>query len=64
MDDGVAALERAGKPVVRINVGTVYDFGEEFFRWEIATATAGAILGVDPFESTRCGSEQDRRRAP
>jgi transaldolase / glucose-6-phosphate isomerase len=50
LGDGVAALERAGQPVVRINVGTVYDIGEEFFRWEIATALAGSILGINPFD--------------
>jgi transaldolase / glucose-6-phosphate isomerase len=49
-DDGVANLERAGLPLVRINVGTTYDIGEEFFRWEIATAIAGSIIGINPFD--------------
>ncbi|NOT57814.1 MAG: bifunctional transaldolase/phosoglucose isomerase [Deltaproteobacteria bacterium] len=48
-DAFVAALERAGQPVVRIVVNDVYDLGQEFFRWEIATAVAGAILGINPF---------------
>jgi transaldolase/glucose-6-phosphate isomerase len=48
-DAAVAALEGAGHPVVRIVVDEVWDLGEEFFRWEIATAVAGSILGINPF---------------
>jgi transaldolase/glucose-6-phosphate isomerase len=48
-DKGVEALEAAGQPVVRISVGEPYNLGEEFFRWEIATAVAGSILGINPF---------------
>ena len=44
------ALERAGYPVVRIEVDETYDLGEEFFRWEIATAVAGAVIGIHPFD--------------
>ena len=49
-DAAVDALERAGHPVVRIAVDDPYDLGEEFFRWEIATAVAGSILGIHPFD--------------
>ena len=45
----IAALEQAGHPVVRIVVGDVYDLGQEFFRWEVATAIAGSIIGINPF---------------
>ena len=45
----IDALERAGQPVVRISVDDVYDLGQEFFRWEIATAVAGSIIGINPF---------------
>jgi glucose-6-phosphate isomerase len=48
-DDKVAALERAGQPVVRISMRDVYDLGQEFFRWEIATAVAGSIIGINAF---------------
>lgn len=48
-DAGVAALERAGQPVVRIAVADIYDLGQEFFRWEIATAVAGSIIGINAF---------------
>ena len=49
-DKAIDALERAGQPVVRIAVEQAYNLGEEFFRWEIATAVAGSILGINPFD--------------
>jgi transaldolase/glucose-6-phosphate isomerase len=49
-DRAVAALESAGQPVVRIDVPDPYQIAAEFFRWEFATAVAGAILGIDPFD--------------
>ena len=49
-DEAVTALERAGQPVVRIVVPGAAHLGAEFFRWEFATAVAGAILGVNPFD--------------
>ena len=49
-DAAVEELARAGHPVVRIVVDDPYDLGEEFFRWEFATAVAGSILGVHPFD--------------
>ncbi|HXD31870.1 MAG TPA: bifunctional transaldolase/phosoglucose isomerase [Pyrinomonadaceae bacterium] len=49
-DDAVVALERAGHPMVRIEIEETYQLGQEFFRWEIATAVAGAILQVNPFD--------------
>jgi len=48
-DAKVAALEKAGHPVVRIVMPDIYDLGAEFFRWEIATAVAGAIIAINPF---------------
>ena len=48
-DAKVAALEIAGHPVVRITMADIYDLGAEFFRWEIATAVAGAIIGINAF---------------
>ncbi|HEV2689001.1 MAG TPA: transaldolase, partial [Bryobacteraceae bacterium] len=45
----VAAIEKAGHPVVRITMADIYDLGAEFFRWEIATAVAGAIIGINAF---------------
>src|SRR5207249_3018677 len=48
-DAAVERLERAGQPLVRISVVDMNDLGQEFFRWEIATAVAGSIMGIHPF---------------
>jgi len=48
-DAGIATLEKAGQPVVRIQVANNYELGQEFFRWEIATAVAGSIIGINAF---------------
>ncbi len=48
-DAKVGALEKAGHPVVRIAMADIYELGAEFFRWEIATAVAGAIIGINAF---------------
>jgi glucose-6-phosphate isomerase len=48
-DAKVGAIEKAGHPVVRIAMSDTYDLGAEFFRWEIATAVAGSIIGIDAF---------------
>jgi transaldolase/glucose-6-phosphate isomerase len=49
-DAAIEALEKAGQPVVRIAVAEEYGLGEEFFRWEIATAVAGSVIGINPFD--------------
>lgn len=49
-DLAVAALELSGQPVVRLSVPDTYHLGAEFFRWEIATAVAGSILKLNPFD--------------
>jgi len=46
----VAALENAGHTVLRIAIPDIYDLGAEFFRWEIATAVAGSIVGINAFD--------------
>jgi len=48
-DAAVASLEKAGHPVVRITLPNIYNLGQEFFRWEIATAVAGSIIGINAF---------------
>ncbi len=48
-DRTIDALQAAGHPVIRIAMADAYDLGREFFRWEFATAVAGAILGINPF---------------
>jgi transaldolase/glucose-6-phosphate isomerase len=48
-DTKITALEKAGHPVIRIVVNDNYDLGQEFFRWEIATAAAGSVIGINAF---------------
>ena len=58
----VAALERAGHPVVTIGLQDLYDLGAEFFRWEFATAVAGAVIGVDPFDQPNVQESKDNTK--
>jgi transaldolase / glucose-6-phosphate isomerase len=59
----IAALEQAGHPVARISVKDIWHVGQEFFRWEIATAVAGAIIGIDPFDQPDVEASKDKTRA-
>jgi transaldolase/glucose-6-phosphate isomerase len=49
-DVAVAALQEAALPVVTIRVATIEDLAQEFVRWEVATAIAGAVMGINPFD--------------
>jgi transaldolase / glucose-6-phosphate isomerase len=59
----VETLERAGHPVARIRVKDVWHIGQEFFRWEIATAVAGSIIGIDPFNQPDVEASKEKTRA-
>src|ERR1700678_2760989 len=48
-DQCVEALAKAGHPVVRIALSDIYNLGQEMFRWEIATAVAGSVIGINAF---------------
>jgi len=48
-DAAIKRIESSGQPVLRLELHDRYDLGAEFFRWECATAVAGAILGIHPF---------------
>lgn len=50
LDAKVHAIERSGQPVVRILLEDIYDLGQEYYRWEIATAVASAVMGVNAFD--------------
>ena len=48
-DDDFRKLTASGNPAVSIELGSIDDLGQEFFRWEFATAVAGAVMQINPF---------------
>jgi transaldolase/glucose-6-phosphate isomerase len=58
-DRAVDALKKSGAPVITISVADKIDLGEEFMRWEIATATAGAVIGIDAFDQPNVQESKD-----
>ncbi|MCI4331927.1 MAG: hypothetical protein L3K19_08820 [Thermoplasmata archaeon] len=50
LEEGLAALRAAGEPVVEVELADRFDLGAEFFRWEMAIAAAGSVVGIDPFD--------------
>jgi transaldolase/glucose-6-phosphate isomerase len=63
LDGLVRELEEAGHPVVRIGVAGREALGQEFFRWEVAVAVAGAVLGIDPFDQPDVEASKVKTRA-
>lgn len=59
VDRVAQALQQAGHPVVSIEMGDRLDLGQEFLRWEIAVATAGAVLGINPFDQPNVQGSKD-----
>ena len=55
----VAALKAAGQPVITIQMADRYDLAQEFFRWEVVTATAGAVLGINAFDQPNVQESKD-----
>ena len=49
-DAAVAGLEAAGQPVIRLGLRDPYDLSAEFYRWELATAVVGSVMGINPFD--------------
>jgi len=56
------AAEAAGHPVIRIAIADPIDIGAEAFRWEFATAIAGVVLGIDPFDQPNVEEAKDLTR--
>jgi transaldolase/glucose-6-phosphate isomerase len=48
-DKAADAFAKAGHPVIRISLGDLYNLGQEMFRWEMATAVAGSLIGINAF---------------
>ena len=65
LEQGVTALREAAHPVVTIQLNDPLDLGQEFFRWEIATATAGSILGIQSIRpAQRPGKQGQHKPSP
>jgi hypothetical protein len=55
-------VEAAGHPLVRLELSDPYDLGAEFFRWEFATAVAGSVLGVNPFDQPNVAESKQKTK--
>lgn len=62
-DAHATVLEQSGQPVIRLHLQSRYDLGAEFFRWEFATALAGALLGIHPFDQPNVQESKDNTAA-
>ena len=58
-DNAIQAIETSGQPVLRLRLRDKYDLGAEFFRWELATALAGSIIGINPFDQPNVQTAKD-----
>src|SRR5947209_7568396 len=55
-------LEAAGHPVIRLAMSDTLEIGEQFYTWEIATAAAGAVLGIDAFDQPNVQESKDNTK--
>jgi hypothetical protein len=63
IESRLAALEKAGHPVVHLRLDDRYDVGQEYFRWEFATAVAGAVLRINPFDQPNVAESKANTKA-
>ncbi len=63
VEEKLRALESAGHPVIRLGMNDAYDLGEQFYTWEIATAAAGSILGINAFDQPNVQESKDNTKA-
>jgi hypothetical protein len=62
-DAKVAAIEAAGHPVIHIEIADLYEIFGQFFTWEVATAVAGSVMGINPFNQPDVESAKIETRA-
>ncbi|MGH2484735.1 MAG: bifunctional transaldolase/phosoglucose isomerase, partial [Ktedonobacterales bacterium] len=62
-DKRVARLRDASQPLVTVALADEYDLGAEFFRWEFATAVAGALIGINAFNQPNVQEAKDKTNA-
>ncbi len=61
-EEALSRLQQAGFPAIQVRLRNVYDLGEQFFLWQIATATSGHILGINPFDQPNVESAKKLAR--
>jgi transaldolase / glucose-6-phosphate isomerase len=61
-ENRLRAIEAAGHPVVRRVMNDTLDLGEEFYIWEMATAIAGAVMGINPFDQPNVQESKDNTK--
>jgi glucose-6-phosphate isomerase len=61
-DEAITRLEITGQPIIQIEINDQNDLGAEFFRWEFATAVAGIVLGINPFDQPDVKAAKDATR--
>ena len=59
LDARIATLRDAGAPIVWIDLNDRYDIAREFMRWELATAAAGSVIGINPFDQPNVQESKD-----
>jgi transaldolase/glucose-6-phosphate isomerase len=59
-DAAIERIELSGQPIVRLSLRDKYDLGAEFYRWEFATAVAGAVLEINPFDQPNVQQAKDK----
>ncbi|UPT72900.1 MAG: bifunctional transaldolase/phosoglucose isomerase [Elusimicrobiota bacterium] len=62
VDAALAALEQAGHPVLRLEIADALDLGAQFLLWEVATAAAGFLLKVNPFDQPDVQTAKDKAK--
>jgi len=62
-DAAVAALHKAGQPLLQVELADAYDLGRQYLVWELATAVAGAVLAINPFDQPNVESAKVQARA-
>jgi len=46
----LARIRASGQPTIRIDLESLYDLGQQFYNWEVAIASSGSVMGVNPFD--------------
>ena len=62
LSQAIQQLQEAGRPIVKFHLSDLLDLGQEFFRWEMAVAVAGSMLGINAFDQPNVQESKDNTR--